>query len=108
MVACPSVELGEPAYETSALAGAQAILVGRGGIEPPSGRYERPVLAIERAAHQKLERSAGIEPVSSDWQTEALPLSYDRIIRGGGAGIRTPVTGMQRQGTGHYATPPFI
>lgn len=39
-----------------------------------------------------MERSTGIEPVSSDWQTETLPLSYDRkLVEAWGIEPQTPI-----------------
>ena len=48
-----------------------------------------------------MERVKGIEPSSSGWKPEALPLSYTRI--GGGGWIRTNVDISQQ----FYRLPPL-
>jgi hypothetical protein len=50
---------------------------------PPRPRTENPRIKSPLHVHlclQRLERPAGIEPASSAWKAEALPLGQDRIV----------------------------
>ncbi len=97
-----------------------------GGIEPPTSPLPRvcstPELHEQNALQQKLERAAGIEPASSAWKAEVLPLNYARLPAlttesttgasaksGGGGRIRTFeafAADLQSAPFGHSGTPP--
>ena len=50
-----------------------------GGIRTPDPRLRRPLLyPTELLDHIKLERAMGIEPTTSAWKAEVLPLNYTR------------------------------
>ena len=56
-----------------------------------------------------MERVAGIEPASSAWKAEVLPLNYTRLTTGGGGWIRTTeayASDLQSDPFGHSGTPP--
>ena len=54
-----------------------------GGIRTPDPRLRRPLLyPTELLDHIKLERAMGIEPTTSAWKAEVLPLNYTRVIFG--------------------------
>ena len=55
------------------------ILGDPGGIRTPDPRLRRPLLyPTELLDHIKLERAMGIEPTTSAWKAEVLPLNYTR------------------------------
>src|SRR5690554_2390156 len=41
--------------------------------------HEHILLATRTRQHRQLERAAGIEPASSAWKAEVLPLNYARL-----------------------------
>ena len=50
-----------------------------GGIRTPDPRLRRPLLyPTELLDHMILERAMGIEPTTSAWKAEVLPLNYTR------------------------------
>ena len=50
-----------------------------GGIRTPDPRLRRPLLyPTELLNHIDLERAMGIEPTTSAWKAEVLPLNYTR------------------------------
>ena len=52
-----------------------------GGIRTPDPRLRRPLLyPTELLNHINLERAMGIEPTTSAWKAEVLPLNYTRNI----------------------------
>ena len=57
----------------------EIILGDPGGIRTPDPRLRRPLLyPTELLDHIKLERAMGIEPTTSAWKAEVLPLNYTR------------------------------
>lgn len=52
---------------------------GAGGFEPPSLGSEPSDLPVRRHPTKRVE---GIEPSSSVWKTDTLPLSYTRTVDG--------------------------
>ena len=54
-----------------------------GGIRTPDPRLRRPLLyPTELLDHMILERAMGIEPTTSAWKAEVLPLNYTRAKSG--------------------------
>ena len=54
-----------------------------GGIRTPDPRLRRPLLyPTELLDHIILERAMGIEPTTSAWKAEVLPLNYTRAKSG--------------------------
>ena len=51
-----------------------------GGIRTPDPRLRRPLLYPTELPDQKLERAMGIEPTTSAWKAEVLPLNYTRNL----------------------------
>ena len=82
-----------------------------GGFEPPTSPLPRVCSTPEPHEHIKLERVAGIEPASSAWKAEVLPLYHTRItVIGGGGWIRTTearASDLQSDPFGHSGTPPY-
>ena len=57
----------------------EIILGDPGGIRTPDPRLRRPLLyPTELLDHMILERAMGIEPTTSAWKAEVLPLNYTR------------------------------
>ena len=50
------------------------------GIRTPDPRLRRPLLYPTELPDQKLERAMGIEPTTSAWKAEVLPLNYTRNL----------------------------
>ena len=68
-----------------------------GGIRTPDPRLRRPLLyPTELLNHINLERAMGIEPTTSAWKAEVLPLNYTRA-NGRSGRIRTCDTLLPRQ-----------
>ena len=82
-------------------------------------------MSLKSQREQDLERVAGIEPASSAWKAEVLPLNYTRntsrlylrqtgfayrlYLHGGGGWIRTTeacASDLQSDPFGHSGTPP--
>ena len=64
------------------------ILGDPGGIRTPDPRLRRPLLyPTELLDHMKLERAMGIEPTTSAWKAEVLPLNYTRRFLVGVTGL---------------------
>jgi hypothetical protein len=62
---------------------ASSAMVGRAGIEPASGRYERPVLPLNERP-MKLERRPGNDPGDRPWQSRTQTFArtpHDRARR---------------------------
>ena len=58
------------------------------GIRTPDPRLRRPLLyPTELLDHMKLERAMGIEPTTSAWKAEVLPLNYTRRFLVGVTGL---------------------
>ena len=58
------------------------------GIRTPDPRLRRPLLyPTELLDHIKLERAMGIEPTTSAWKAEVLPLNYTRVSLVGVTGL---------------------
>ncbi len=79
-------------------------MVGLSGLEPPTSRLSgvrsnqlsyRPIF---------LERVKGIEPSSSAWKAEVLPLNYTRIYMGRLMGIEPTNVGTTIRCVNHFAT----
>lgn len=51
-----------------------------GGIRTLDLRLRRPLLYPTELPDQKLERAMGIEPTTSAWKAEVLPLNYTRNL----------------------------
>ena len=58
------------------------LLMGLGGIEPPTSRLSgvRSNRTELQAPVIKMERVMGIEPTTSAWKAGVLPLNYTRTI----------------------------
>ena len=66
----------------------EIILGDPGGIRTPDPRLRRPLLyPTELLDHIILERAMGIEPTTSAWKAEVLPLNYTRISLVGVTGL---------------------
>ena len=62
-----------------------------GGIRTPDPRLRRPLLyPTELLNHINLERAMGIEPTTSAWKAEVLPLNYTRMVGVAGFEPATP------------------
>lgn len=80
------------------------------GFEPSTSPLPR-VCSTPELHEQTLERAAGIEPASSAWKAEVLPLNYARMPAefGGGRRIRTfeaRAADLQSAPFDHSGTPP--
>ena len=53
-------------------------MVGLSGLEPPTSRLSG--VRSNQLSYRPLERVKGIEPSSSAWKAEVLPLNYTRVI----------------------------
>ena len=87
-------------------------MVGLSGLEPPTSRLSG-VRSNQLSYRPILERVKGIEPSSSAWKAEVLPLNYTRkcLYNGGGGQIRTAEpegADLQSAAFSHFATPPYI
>ena len=51
-----------------------------GGIRTPDPRLRRPLLYPTELLNHKMERAMGIEPTTSAWKAEVLPLNYTRDL----------------------------
>ena len=61
------------------------------GIRTPDPRLRRPLLyPTELLNHINLERAMGIEPTTSAWKAEVLPLNYTRMVGVAGFEPATP------------------
>ena len=56
-------------------------MVGLSGLEPPTSRLSG--VRSNQLSYRPLERVKGIEPSSSAWKAEVLPLNYTRTIKFG-------------------------
>ena len=51
-----------------------------GGIRTPDPRLRRPLLYPTELLNHEMERAMGIEPTTSAWKAEVLPLNYTRNL----------------------------
>jgi hypothetical protein len=73
-----------PVFETGSSSGrmTSVYLVAGAGIEPTSGRSERPVLPLDDPASITKVRGAGLEPASPGSKPGSLPLADPRVKKG--------------------------
>ena len=66
-------------------------MVGLNGLEPSTSRLSG-VRSNQLSYRPQLERVMGIEPTTSAWKAEVLPLNYTRILESGSGRNRTADT----------------
>jgi hypothetical protein len=77
-------------------------MVGLSGLEPPTSRLSG-VRSNQLSYRPILERVMGIEPTTSAWKAEVLPLNYTRIIMGRLVGIEPTNVGATIRCVNHFA-----
>jgi hypothetical protein len=68
-------------------------MVGLSGLEPPTSRLSG-VRSNQLSYRPLLERVMGIEPTTSAWKAEVLPVNYTRLKMVAQDGIEPPTHGF--------------
>jgi hypothetical protein len=81
------------------------IMVGLSGLEPPTSRLSG--VRSNQLSYRPMERVMGIEPTTSAWKAEVLPLNYTRttlFYMGRLMGIEPTSVGATIRCVNHFAT----
>ena len=78
----------------------------RRGFEPTTDRLTADSSTTELLRNNMMERVMGIEPTTSAWKAEVLPLNYTRVVNDYGAveGIEPSNVGTTIRCVNHFAT----
>ena len=76
------------------------------GFEPTTDRLTADSSTTELLRNNMMERVMGIEPTTSAWKAEVLPLNYTRVVNDYGAveGIEPSNVGTTIRCVNHFAT----